>query len=326
MVKLLGPEIRIRLRRAPVTAAGVVLSALLSCAVWAGWISHERLVTDVRFLIEPWRLVSSAPLHVDAGHLIVDAWWLARLGEPLEARLGHWRYLGALTLFAVGSAAAEHALFRGGVGLSGVVYGVFCLLWVLARREQGLRAVVDSRTAYLMVGWFFFCILTTVTGVWPVANAGHAFGAVLGLLVGAAMTGSRLRPVIGALVALVVLPLVAAFPLLHKRVSVTPQVAAAVAAYSGWHAYHEHRFGEALLLYLDAAELDATQATSWYGLGAAEQVGGFTDEAIENYRRAAALAPGEPMYRNALEALEASRALETNSEVADEAEPPADRR
>ncbi len=271
-------------------------------------------------MIEPWRLLSSALLHVDVVHLIANAWWLLRLGPPLEARLGHWRYAGALTLFAVGAAAAEHAFFRGGVGVSGVVYGVFCVLWILARREEGLRALVNSRTTYLMVGWFFFCILTTVTRVWPVANAGHAFGAALGLLVGVAMTGSWLRPAIGALVALIVLPLVAAFPLLHGRVSVSPRAAAAVAAYSGWHSYDEHRFVESFLLYMDATELDGTQAASWYGLGAAEQVGGLTDEAIQSYRRAASLAPGEPLYGKALEALEASRAGETGSNVPEEGE------
>jgi tetratricopeptide (TPR) repeat protein len=71
------------------------------------------------------------------------------------------------------------------------------------------------------------------------------------------------------------------------------------------------RTSESLLLYLDATELDGTLAASWYGLGAAEQVGGLTDEAMESYRRAASLAPGEPMYRKALDALEARRTLAT---------------
>jgi len=47
--------------------------------------------------------------------------------------------------FAVGSSAAEFALFQGGIGLSGVGYGLFGLLWVLSWHASDFAGGVDSQ-------------------------------------------------------------------------------------------------------------------------------------------------------------------------------------
>ena len=73
---------------------------------------------------------------------------------------------------------AEQALFYGGVGLSGVVYGLFGLLWVLSRRDSRFRDAMDRQTVQLMVAWFFLCIVLTITGAWKVANVAHGAGCV----------------------------------------------------------------------------------------------------------------------------------------------------
>ena len=73
------------------------------------------------------------------------------------------------------------------VGLSGVVYGLFGLLWVLSPRDERFHDVVDRRTVQLFVLWFAFCVFTTLAHILPVANIAHAAGAVLGVLVGFAV-------------------------------------------------------------------------------------------------------------------------------------------
>src|SRR5207248_4340125 len=71
-------------------------------------------------------------------------------------------------------------------------------LWVLARGDDRFRDAIDNKTIQLFVGWFFFCILTTVMNIFPVANIAHGAGAVLGILVGAAIVLPRRRILISA--------------------------------------------------------------------------------------------------------------------------------
>ena len=65
-----------------------------------------------------------------------------------QARLMR-RLLGLILLFAAGSAAAEYAFSQGGLGLSGVTFGLFGMLWMLARNDRRFADGVDWRAAGL---------------------------------------------------------------------------------------------------------------------------------------------------------------------------------
>src|SRR5438067_12893472 len=120
-----------QLRRYPVIGA----TAVVALALTAAW--HFK--TDVSALQmnylawhgQPWRLLTSAFLHVDPLHLLFNLYWLWVFGTVLESAFGSLRTMALIVVLASGSAAAEYAFANGGVGLSGVTYGFFGLLWVL---------------------------------------------------------------------------------------------------------------------------------------------------------------------------------------------------
>jgi hypothetical protein len=96
----------------------------------------------------------------------------------------------------LGTSAVVQAFDRGGIGLSGVVYGLWAMIFVGQRRCESLRGILDARTNQLMVVWFFFCVIATMTGTFPVSNWGHGAGAVLGALVGLGIAeDGHMRPV-----------------------------------------------------------------------------------------------------------------------------------
>src|SRR5262249_14730936 len=133
------------------------------------WPLDRFEVGPTMFRGEPWRLFTSMLPHVNAIHLLLDVYMLWIFGTLVEEVLGHARLLGLVALFAAGSMAAGYALSVGGVGLSGVDYGLSGMLWVLSRRDRRFAGAVDALTTQILVGWFFFCIVTTYMKIWTVA-------------------------------------------------------------------------------------------------------------------------------------------------------------
>jgi hypothetical protein len=122
----------------------------------------------------------------------------------VEAWMGSLRYAGFIVLVAAGSSATSFLASEHGIGLSGVVYALFGLLYAL-RRDKGFAAEqVHPQIVRLFVGWFFLCILLTYTNIMPIGNVAHGAGAVLGWLVGKSLL---VRQGIAALAAVSVLVL-----------------------------------------------------------------------------------------------------------------------
>jgi len=129
-----------------------------------------------------WRLVTSILPHLDILHLTFNLYWLWVLGTPVERTYGHGKTLLLFLFLAVGSNSLDFAFDRGGVGLSGVGYGLFGLLCVVSDCDERFRGAIDRRTLNLFIGWFVICIITTITHTFAVANVAHGAGAVLGAL------------------------------------------------------------------------------------------------------------------------------------------------
>jgi len=303
-------------------SGGVALLAIFVTILDATGRSIEPLKMNAHaFEREPWRLVTSALPHGNAIHLLFNVAWLWTLGTLLEERFGAFRLLGLLLLFAAGSAAAEYALFIGGIGLSGAVYGLFGLAWVLSRADARLRGTVDPRTTQIFIGWFFFCILATKMGLLAIANVAHGVGALLGVLSGLAITGS-LKPsrrsagkqaAAGALVALVCIASAAGATLLRPRIN--------LAEYGGWdsaalgrRAFDENNYEEAIARYRTAVATSPRVAAYWHGLGAALARKGDQEAAIEAFAKASALAPEDQAMRRIL--FESRRYLAYTHQVA----------
>src|SRR5262249_22733972 len=143
-------------------------------------------------------LVSNIFPHGGALHLIFNVYWLWILGTRLEEELGHVVTLVIVLVLAVGSSAAQYAFSVGGIGLSGVGYGVVGCLAVLRRHDSRFRDAIDNRTFLVFIVWFFVCVLATVTNVMPIGNFAHGGGLVLGLLIGYVIARGPLIRRIGA--------------------------------------------------------------------------------------------------------------------------------
>jgi membrane associated rhomboid family serine protease len=274
-----------------------------------------------------WRLVTSILPHGDPIHLAFNLLWMWVLGTLVEDVFGHVRTLLLVLVLAAGSGAAEYAFVHGGIGLSGVGYGLVGFLWVLSRRDERFRGAVDAQTVQLFVGWFFLCIVLTAANVWHVANVAHGIGAVMGLLAGLTVARGRLRPLYGAAVAL----LLAAF---GAAVYARPYVNLTAArawdrADLGYRAMEKHDYDGAVRHYRAAIAAAGSEpdATWWFNLGLAYQRQKNYAAAKVAFGRAAALEPDEKDYREAVESAESLlkfrrtvKALETARDRAAERE------
>lgn len=287
--------------RLPATV-GLGLAALLVTVLsWSGRNIDALDITYRAWEGEPWRLVTSALPHVGPLHLLFNLYWLWRLGALLEQRYGAFKTLTFYALVAIGSAAAEHALFRGGVGLSGVGYGIVGFLTVAHRRDPELSDAMDEQTTRLFILWFFLCIAATVTNVMPVANVAHGAGFVLGSLFGLAATakaGARWT-LASAAGALLIASLVASAWL---RPWVNWGEGGGLAAWADAEAgYQREDYAESERLYLYATSVDPEDARMWFNLGVTRAAAEKADEALSAYQRAVELAPSEERYRHAVE-------------------------
>jgi membrane associated rhomboid family serine protease len=93
--------------------------------------------------------------------------------------------------YCIGSYQREQPIMI--VGLSGVVYGLFGLLWMGRRWHTDMYAVCDQHMSQILLGWFFLCIVLTYANILPVANIAHGAGFGFGVLYGGALWSPRQR-------------------------------------------------------------------------------------------------------------------------------------
>lgn len=150
---------------------------------------------------EIWRLATSVLIHGGILHLVFNCYWLWRFGPSIEAWMGRPLYLAFCTLLATTSVASEIVVSLAmPIGLSGVVYGMFGILFAMRRQKDFAAALMDGPTVQLMIGWFFLCIVLTYAKIMPVANVAHAAGAILGYGIGWAVIQKRRWPALLAIV------------------------------------------------------------------------------------------------------------------------------
>jgi GlpG protein len=127
-------------------------------------------------------------VHGSSMHLIFNLLAFLALGRVVEETIGRVRYL--LLLVALGWVSSsyqiglEHVI---GIGLSGVVYGVFGFMLGASPRDRLFRWYVKQNLR-MMLGWAVLCIVLTQLKILGVANTAHfsglMFGAVCGLIYG----------------------------------------------------------------------------------------------------------------------------------------------
>lgn len=249
----------------PVTAGTAALAVGVTVAWWTKVDISPLLPSATIRRGELWRLVTSILPHGGILHLAFNVYWLWIFGSIIEEVFGHLKTLALFAMFAVGSSALEFGILDGGMGLSGVGYGLFGLLWILSDRDPRFENAVDQRTVQLFVAWFFICIVTTLFKVMPVANLAHAGGAVLGILVGSAISMPRRRGLaVGGAVLFLAFALWAA-TVGRPRVNLSRERGREEAQFA-YKALESHRNQEAVRWLRDAIRYRPHESAYWFNL------------------------------------------------------------
>jgi membrane associated rhomboid family serine protease len=294
-----------RLPAYPVTGGVGLIAAAVTVLIALGrWDLARFEMSPAVFAGQPWRVLTSALPHLldvarfDIFHLPFNLFWLWLFGTLIEDVWGHLRTLALVVVLAAGSALAEYALFRGGVGLSGVTYGLFGLLWVLAPRDKRFAGAVDANTTRLMVIWFFLCIAATLARVWAIANVAHGVGALLGGLVGFAVAARGARQWAAALaVPATLFAATAGAGPLRPRVNLAHDASGSFQL--GYQALEAGRFEEGVKHYRVVVATNPKNAAAWYNLGIAHENLKRWDEALAAYQRSWEVDPLDTRHRAA---------------------------
>src|ERR1700730_14231547 len=268
---------------------------MATVARWAGMDVSRLLDTAMIRRGELWRLVTSILPHADILHLAFNIYWLWVFGTLLELVLGPIKTAGLILLFAVGSGALEFAFLAGGIGLSGVGYGLFGLLWVLSSRDERFKDAIDGRTIQLFVVWFFFCIAATVTNILPVANIAHGAGGVFGILAGFAIARRDRRVLIAAGIAGLLVMSLCAATIWRPAINMSKSAGYEEGRW-GYDALQAHRDEEAVRWFRDAVRYQPKVSAYWFDLGIAYERLKDEPAAIHAYRTAADLGNASAQY------------------------------
>jgi len=293
----------------PVAGGTIALAVGVSLASWSGKVDVGALyeTVDIR-RGELWRLLTSALPHADLLHLAFNCYWIWVFGSLIEERFGHLKTVAMFVLLAIAANGAEYAVLSGGMGLSGVVYGLFGLLWVLSRQDRRFEGEIDQNTVRLFVAWFFFCIFLTVVG-YPIGNVAHGVGAVAGALLGLAICGSSQRRIAAsAAVALLLAATLSGVTLGRPWINLS-KYGGYDEGSLGYDALIANRDEEALRWLRDATRMQPGIAAYWFDMGIAYDRLGRRSEATAAYERARRLEPANAQYQqgSAPEALESPR-------------------
>jgi GlpG protein len=286
-------------RRYPINAALSLLATVASLALWA---HRDIALLTVDYHVwsgQIWRPLTSTLPHVNPPHLIFNLYWLWRFGTRIERAYGPWRTAALYAYLAFGSSLAEYVFAGQGVGLSGVVYGLFGYLWVVAYRDRRFWGAIDQQTIVLFVAWFFLCIYLTVKNIMPIGNFAHGGGLLLGVLCGWAVQRQfpakwQFSGLLGAAIAV----LVAAGTIARPYVNFTEFAGREFGA-MGCVALEESR-NEDAVRYFNLALDRCGGSWLWYDLGLAYQRLDRWEEAAAAYKTAARLKPDDAKIRDAL--------------------------
>ena len=197
------PHPELNFRRTPVTllVAAVAVAIELVCTFDPGRREVYAEVWKLGMLSpvwsgELWRPFTTTLLHGNFIHVAFNVYWLVTFGRVLEPFFGSFRYLIVLVLIACSSTMPSFLANNwstpldgqiAGVGLSGVIYGLFGFLWMGQRFRPKFQEVCGPEVAQLFIAWFFFCIVLTYLRVMPIDNVAHGVGCLVGVLYGQAL-------------------------------------------------------------------------------------------------------------------------------------------
>ncbi len=139
-----------------------------------------------------WGLVTSNFVHIEIWHVAFNGYWFWILGRAVEREIGRIGLI-LLVIFSGFTAAGAELVVADttGIGLSGVVYGVFGFLWIGSRTRRAFAEVMPRQTVLIFLIWLVACYILTAAKAMNVANAAHVGGLLFGMAAGEAFINRR---------------------------------------------------------------------------------------------------------------------------------------
>lgn len=146
---------------------------------------------------EPWRLLTSAFLHIGLMHLLFNGFAMYFFGQVVEAITGSVRFLVLFGLSVVGGNLLSNyqswqAILAGelpaiSAGASGGIMGMGAFLLVLALMKAPIGIQLNTKSLAIVMG------LNIIMGfaIAGIDNAGHIGGMLTGAVLGVALSAER---------------------------------------------------------------------------------------------------------------------------------------
>ncbi|TDO96837.1 rhomboid family intramembrane serine protease [Marinomonas balearica] len=137
---------------------------------------------------EVWRLITPTFLHFSILHLVFNGLWVWDIGRKLERLIGSVTWLIGALVISIGANVLQYLLsntvYFG--GLSGLVYGLIGVAWLLPYILKNTPQIVSKRLFVFFMVWLGigFTPLTESVGLGAIANTAHIVGLLLGLVLG----------------------------------------------------------------------------------------------------------------------------------------------
>jgi GlpG protein len=184
-------------------AVAILCGVVYLLELWNRQAVFARLVNPVRDLPQGgWLAVLTITLVHDARspmHIVFNLLAFLALGRVVEQTIGSlWYLLLLVTLAWVSSSyqlSLEHAI---GIGLSGVVYGVFGFMLGASPRDRLFRWYVRQNLR-MVLGWAVLCVVLTHFEILGIANTAHFSGLFFGAICGLAYGFPRYAPALWVL-------------------------------------------------------------------------------------------------------------------------------
>ena len=286
----------------PITASVIGAAVVITLMWWSGQ-EVDAAFMDYRVWDrwQIWRGLTATLPHASFFHLAFNLYWTWTFGTLVERVYGHLKCLGIFLLLAMGSMLAEFAVLDGGVGLSGLGYGLWGMIFILERHDPRFAYAVDRQTNQMFAVWFVLCIVLTVANIMPVANIAHGVGAILGILLGWFAYGNQAlkwKSGIGlaALFSLILLGSTVLWPWVNLSKDAGDEIERAALA-----ALDRNDTKRGIQLLTLVTHRKNVSARAWYNLGVAYNHAGRNEDAFAAYEHAVELPDADSQMREVFE-------------------------
>jgi membrane associated rhomboid family serine protease len=130
-----------------------------------------------------WRLALNPYHHGGLLHIFFNLYALYYFGSLAERFMGSWKLFVFVLLCGTFQAAfCQITIEPGAIGISGIMFALFGFLWIIKDQDKYIKSFLTQDIIKIMFVQLFVFIALTYFKVLNIANIGHFFGLLYGIL------------------------------------------------------------------------------------------------------------------------------------------------